>query len=204
MESEHYCQVSTAQGNKIRHSIHVSYRQLFVSEICSLSFTSCSNKLCNRVRKIHWNCHNPPPKSHRIPYWMPCTARASYEKRWSRSRWHWRSLLLYHAVWSGTYLPTLQSILLSCESRSLIWNASTLTTNYTASPILLLLHTNVSLNGMDSVRSKCTVLSFFLKSLHKNMNWKLIKPNICARKTFTDIRNANWTQSNVANCINRR
>ena len=75
---------------------------------------------------------------------MGSTARASYEKRRSR-RWRWRSLLLYHAVWSGTCLPTLIRSLLPCEGRRLIWKASKLTTNYTASPIPLLIHTNVEL-----------------------------------------------------------
>lgn len=78
----------------------------------------------------------------RIPYWMRSTARASYEKRRSR-RWQSRSLLLYHAVWSGRCLPTLRKSLLPCEGRRLIWNASKLTTNYTASSIPLLLRTNV-------------------------------------------------------------
>jgi len=60
MESEFWLlpgKYSTVQSNKIRQSIHVSYHQLFVSAIFSLSFTSCSNKLCNRARKIHWTCH---------------------------------------------------------------------------------------------------------------------------------------------------
>jgi len=35
---------------------HVSYHQLFVSAIWSLSFTSCSNKLYHRTCKTHCTC----------------------------------------------------------------------------------------------------------------------------------------------------